>query len=451
MGFLIRFLFGVAAATFLSYTLQAQSFKISSTPTVCTNPIFVQAADVNGDGRADILVLSGTTNQLTVLTNNGQGGFISSATLQIGVTGLYANAFTAADVNGDGKVDLVCAVSSGYPSYISRLYVLTNDGSGGFPVGSYYPCGTNPAAVVVADVNGDGKPDLISANVGPNLTYHNISVDTNNGSGIFVSNTTVNVGQQPDGLVAADVNGDGKIDIITANFGDSTLTVLTNNGNGGFKLSSSPPVGGAPMCVVAADVNHDGKVDLISVNSGDGTLSVLTNDGTGKFVTASTPFVGLTPYSVTAADVNGDGWVDLICNNAYTNALTIMTNDGAGNFVLMTTVTVGSGPYSLTAADVNGDGRLDLISANSQTNTISILTNTMTFLPRLSFQRSSNGMVVDWPAQWSGWAGWTLQQGTNFLSANWTGFVGTVGNDGTTASATNLYANGNHFFRLMHP
>src|SRR5882762_9150540 len=102
----------------------------------------------------------------------------------------------------------------------------------------------------------------------------------------------------------------------------------------GFMLSSSPAVGNSPASVVAADVNGDGKMDLISVNQADDTFSVLTNNGSGRFTLAFSAGVGRTPTAITAADINGDGKVDLITANQTDNTLSIMTNDGSGGFVL---------------------------------------------------------------------------------------------------------------------
>src|SRR5580698_7031257 len=115
-----------------------------------------------------------------------------------------------------------------------------------------------------------------------------------------------------------------------------------------FVLSSSPGVGQSPYAVCAADVNGDGKLDLISADNYSGTLTVLTNDGSGGFVLAFTHHVG-PPASLCVADVNGDGKVDLICadlglNNSFLNTLTIMTNDGTGAFALASTLIVGEGP-----------------------------------------------------------------------------------------------------------
>jgi FG-GAP repeat. len=154
---------------------------------------------------------------------------------------------------------------------------------------------------------------------------------------------------------------------------------LTNNGSGGFVLASAPGVGSQPHCVTAADVNGDGKVDLISANYNANTLSVLTNNGSGGFVLASTPGVGINPYCVTAADVNGDGKVDLISANANTTTLSVLTNNGNGGFVLASLLSSAGAKWWVTAADVNGDGRPDLISADIDANTLSVWFNANEF------------------------------------------------------------------------
>ena len=186
--------------------------------------------------------------------------------------GGYPDSVVAADVNGDGKLDLISA------NYAGTLTVLTNNGAGGFILSSNYRlAGSLISSVTTADVNGDNKLDLTCVN--NDVSDSSLIVLTNNGSGGFVFSATYHVGGAPNSVVAADVNGDGKIDLISANTAANTLTVLTNNGSGGFALSSSPTVGVSPQCVVAADVNGDGKIDLISANYGGNTLTVLTNNG----------------------------------------------------------------------------------------------------------------------------------------------------------------------------
>jgi hypothetical protein len=240
-----------------------------------------------------------------------------------------------------------------------------------------YNVGVQPTYVIAAELNGDGKPDLISANYGDNT----LTVLTNNGSGIFGFNATQHVGNHPRSVAAADVNGDGKLDLISANLGDDTLTVLTNNGIGVFGSNATLNVGGGPHCVLAADVNGDGKVDLISANNVDSvgsvtnTLTVLTNDGSGTFGFNATLHAGSQPVSVVATDTKGVGRLDLICANFTGNTLTVLTNNGSGVFGSDATLSVGSYPSCVVGADVNGDGKPDLLSANWQAGTLTVLTN----------------------------------------------------------------------------
>jgi FG-GAP-like repeat len=256
--------------------------------------------------------------------------------------------------------------------------------------------------------------------------------------------------------VAADVNGDGWLDLVSANPGKNTLTIFTNNKDGNFTFASSKLVASSPESVLATDVDGNGNVQLICANFGSKMLSVLTNNGSSVFNVAYNLNVGSEPYSVTAADVNGDGKMDLICADSASfqnpaGTLIVFTNNGAGIFVSNATYAVGNGPESVVTADVNGDGRLDLISVNSGTNTLSILTNASTFLPRLTIKSSTNNVIVSWASTWTGWAGWTLQQTASLNPATWTDYNGIFGDNGTIKSVTNSSLAGNLFFRLSHP
>jgi VCBS repeat protein/EF hand domain-containing protein len=229
--------------------------------------------------------------------------------------------------------------------------------------------GNGPASISMADVNGDGKVELICANQFDNT----LSVMTNNGNGGFVTAATYAVGSSPRYVTAADVNGDGKIDLISANQYGDTLSIMTNNGSGGFVLAASLGVGQPTYAVVAADINGDGKVDLTSANQNN-TLTVWTNNGIGGFVVSGTYTVGTLPISLTAF-TNVDGNVDLVSANYNANTLTVLTNNGSGRFAIAASLGVGNLPFHVTAADVNGDGKMDLISANYGNDTLTVWTN----------------------------------------------------------------------------
>jgi hypothetical protein len=203
-------------------------------------------------------------------------------------------------------------------------------------------------------------------------------------------------------------------------------------------------VGNLPHCVVAADVNGNGKPDLICANSGTNTLTVLTNNGTGIFGVSDTYTVGLHPYSLVAVDVNLDGKLDLVCINEGDDTLTVLTNNGNGTFTFAATQGVGSAPFSLVASDVNGDGKLGMIMANDNSpGTLSVLISS----PKLLISPSNNNAIVWWP---SSWTNWTLLQNSDLTTTNWT-VSGGISDDGTNKSFAIPSPSENLFFRLSHP
>jgi len=313
-----------------------------------------------------------------------------------------------------------------------------------------------PDTPLAVDVNNDGKLDLICAN----RANQTLSVLTNNGTGGFnlASSPATGSDSGPVSVVAADVNNDGKLDLICANSGNPfggnsvghSLSVLTNSGNGIFKLASTPTVGPAPSSVVAMDINGDGKVDLICANSLTNTLSVLTNNGSGVFGSNATLTVGLNHSGLIAADVNGDGKPDLIFVQG-TNAVSILANNGSGGFNTNPILISVPNPLSVIAADVNGDGRQDLICVNTglqngiyvTNSSLSVLVN----VPTLTSIYSSNNLTVSWP---SSWTNWTLSQNPDLTTTNWTASTG-IANDGTNKSLTVPALANSLFFRLAHP
>jgi hypothetical protein len=326
---------------------------------------------------------------------------------------------------------------------------------------------------VAADLNGDGKVDLICScyNGG---AFSTIPVLTNNGSGGFVLETNISMalGSYVQSVTTADVNGDGKVDLIAANFqGNSgAVSVFTNNGNGFFKLSSSPGAGGfLPPSVTTADVNGDGKVDLIYADyqyyaASSPAVTILTNTGNGGFVLYTNipnNNVAFAPVFVTAVDVNGDGKVDLILASqgrlGNNSSLIVLTNNGSGVFVQATYSDMGTnGANWIAAADFNGDGKLDIACANRYSNSVSVFFNASIFppptsTPPLNIKSSGNGLRVSWS---SASAGWSLQQNPDLTTTHWgpSGYNGyPISDDRTNKSLTIPSPPGNLFFRLLHP
>lgn len=436
---------------------------LSNTYSVGHAPGWVTAADANGDGRLDLICANYTDNTLTILTNSGGGVFGSNATLNVGNG---PASVVAADLRNLGKVDLICANFGGGGG--KTLTVLTNNGGGIFGSNMTLTAGIGPTAIAVGDFNADGKLDLVCANTGTNRNGTTLTVFTNNGSGVLVSNLALTVGSEPVSVATTDVNGDGKLDIVCANVVGNSISVLTNKGGAKFATSATITVGTGPSCVVAADVNGDGKVDLISANLSASTLTVLTNNGSGEFVTSVTlslppltvpTTVPAFPGGVAVADLNGDGKLDLVSANSYSGfggALSVFTNNASYKYGSNTLVTVGTSPFYVIAVDVNSDGKPDLVSANEDAASLTVLKNTNSFpasisTPNLNLKLQSTIINVSWQ---SASPGWSLQENSDLAKTNWlpSGFRGFAINvDGTNKSLSFPNFGGSGFFRLIHP
>ena len=278
-----------------------------------------------------------------------------------------------ADLNGDGKPDLVVASILGGP-----LGVLLGNGDGTFQtaVGTGGPA----FSVAVADLNGDGKPDLVVTTL-----TSTIGVLLGNGDGSFGPEVPYPSGGFVSTAVAiSDVNGDGRPDLVVTNeegqvFG-GLVDVLLGNGDGTFQPAVTYPSGGGDAwSIVVADVNGDGKADLIVANVCDisscthGAVTVLLGNGNGAFATAATyDSGGIQAFSVAVADVNGDGKLDIAVVNGQSDNVGVLVGNGDGTFQPAVTYpaggSLGEGAHSLALADVNGDGEPDLVLAYCNSN-----------------------------------------------------------------------------------
>jgi hypothetical protein len=408
-------------------------------------PSSVAAADINGDGKVDLIYANEGNAKLMVLTNNGNGIFGSNAIYSL-IKG--ERSVLAADVNGDGKVDVVCLGGGNFT-------VLTNNGTGSLVnAGSHAVGDNNYSWFVTTDVNGDGRMDLVCPGIGNPLV-----VLTNAGNGTFAAAPPPPPAPGASWFtVATDANGDGKTDLIDVDTG--YMRVLTNAGNGTFALCSTNTLATSwPGIGTTVDVNGDGRAAVVVPDNSSGsgtTLTVWTNRGDGIFGSNATYTVPHGPYCVIATDIQGDGRSDLICGYLGGNTLSVLTNNGSGGFGSNSICTVALNPMSIVAADVDGNGKMDLITANINGNNLSVLINTSTFLPpvsipSLALKRSGKGLLLSWP---SASPGWSLQQNPDLATTDWSpsGYSGHgISDDGTNKNLIVTPPVGNLFFRLMHP
>ncbi|HEX8115133.1 MAG TPA: VCBS repeat-containing protein [Kofleriaceae bacterium] len=283
-------------------------------------------------------------------------------------TGPSPFAVAVADVSGDGRPDLIVAVVG--PGTVS---VMRGNGDGSFRTRLDAPTGRFPRSVAVTDVSGDGKPDIIAVNESDNT----VSVLLGNGDGTFQARVDYPTGNIPLSVAVADVSGDGKPDIIVASLGTNTVNVLLGNGDGTFRAKVDYPTGTSAWAVAVADVNGDAKPDIEVADIDGRTVSVLLGNGDGTFQAKVDYATGGRPSSVAVADVNGDGKPDLVTANIGSDSnsatVSVLLGNGDGTFQAKVDYPTGSDPMSVAVADVSGDGIPDVVTANSSANTASVL------------------------------------------------------------------------------
>jgi len=369
------------------------------------SPGSVAIADVNGDGKLDLVVanticpfycFSVQNGSVGILLANGDGTFQPVVTYDTG--GTFAMSVVVADVNGDGKPDVIVTHACWVKSCLSKtgVSVLLGNGDGTFrPAVTYNSGAPESFSVAVADVNADGKPDLLVAtNCFPDTcgyptpTHGVISVLLGNGDGTFLAPVTYDSGGiGANSLAAVDLNGDGKIDVLVANAGtlggsfynSGSLGVLLGNGDGTFQAPVTYAAGPIPWFVTVADVNGDGRLDALVPAScwcgRDAEISVLLGNGDGTFGPVVTyDSGGMDTLSLTVSDVNGDGKPDLLalsmcnpwieCDSHGDDVLGVFLGNGDGTFQPPLIFTTPPG-IPIVAADLNGDGKPDVVLTNT--------------------------------------------------------------------------------------
>lgn len=340
-------------------------------------PTFLAAADLDGDGSADLAVSSYSGRALSFLLNDGSGAFKIAPRFS---NNFDVRSVIASDFNNDGKTDLAVANPNG-----NSVSIYLGDGLGRFGAARVFSVGAPPTSnasnaptsLAAADFNGDNKVDLVTANA----LGGGVTILSGDGAGNFsAQKIAVAGGGSPNYVVTGDFNLDSKMDVaLTRNGNFSTLTILFGNGNSGFSGQTDFATSVVnSQGLTAGDLNSDGKPDLVVSSNPGGIFSVLLNDGAGGFG-APTVYTLNTNAGwnsiATIGDFTGDGKVDLIVANYMRDTLALLPGNGAGVFGAPTFVNVAQGPSSLATADFNGDGLLDVAVANIDSSVISVLLN----------------------------------------------------------------------------
>ncbi|MDO7847162.1 FG-GAP-like repeat-containing protein [Hymenobacter sp. M29] len=284
-------------------------------------------ADVNSDGRLDIVATNRLTNNVGVLLGLAGGGLALASTYLTGINASTSpNGLAVADVNGDGRPDIVAANTGN-----GSAGVLLGLASGSFAPFSFHLTSAYPKSVAVADMDGDGRADIVTNHDGSVGILLGLA-----GGGFGPVSPYPTIGTtRPNGLAVADVNGDGRPDIVTTSTDRNTVGVLLGQAGGSLapiRTYSTGP-GSSPDGVAVADVNGDGLLDLVTANAGTETAGILLGQTAGGFAAVSTYAAGttgggLTLYGVSVADINGDGRPDIVTANFGSSTVGVLLNTG---------------------------------------------------------------------------------------------------------------------------
>jgi hypothetical protein len=383
-------------------------FGAQQTFTPGTTPEQVAVADFNGDGKVDLAVANytfstqspngpGTVSVFTNSTTTGSGT-VSFASQQTFATGVNPFGLAVADFNGDGKPDLVATNSNWNgasqisPSTVSVLMNTTPTGAStaSFASQQTFGVGANPGGVAVADFNGDGKPDIAVVNESSNTLSVLLNTTlTGSATASFAPQQTFPTGHFPDTVTVADLNGDGKPDIIVGNENDDTVTVFMNTtARGASSVTFAAPqtitVGTTSLStVVVGDFTGDGKPDLAVTNTRSDNVAVLVNTtptgaASASFGTPQTFATGAFPRGLVAGDFSGDGKLDLAAAAGYPDTISVLVNTTPAGATTPTFATrqdfpVGQFPSFLAVGDFNTDGSPDLAVVNQDNGNVGVL------------------------------------------------------------------------------
>lgn len=309
-------------------------------------PGFAMAvADLDRDGRSD-LVMTGenVTNSVSVRLGTATG-YGPRATY---LTGLLPVSVAVGDVTGDGLADVV-VTNLGAAS----LSILRGDGTGRLAAATFVPTDPAPSDLAIGDVTGDGVADIVVAG------RRTVRTLIGNGSGGFTADTRVATGLES-AVTIADVNSDGVGDVIVAGLRADRVSLLPRTG-----AIRDYVAGTTPGDVTAGDLDGDGHVDLVSANTGSGDISVLYGNGAGQFAAASTRTVGPSPTEVRVVDVNGDGLPDLATLCVGDSTVHFLVGRTGGSPGQPSSVSIPVLTTNLALLDDDGDGLPDLVVSGS--------------------------------------------------------------------------------------
>lgn len=347
----------------LSFVCQAKTVNIGDTAfshtllNIGAGESMIAAFDFNSDGHQDIIVSNYSDNNIVVYRGDGKGNLSKTSRHSAGEK---PTDISISDINDDGYIDVV--IANHETSYVTLLY---GDGQGGFKHAPHSPLNINvkphPHVVQLKDLDGDNKVDLIV----DNRTHKGLQVFKGLGNGKFKKQgQLIDVGGDPYlGFATGDINGDGKLDLVTPNQREIGIITNTSEEQLSFSLKKLAPFE-TPFAVELGEMTGDGKMDLVVASQG-GFITIIPGDGQGNFLEEmkTTIKTSTGAKQISVGDINGDGIKDVLVSNWSGDLLVVL-----GGKVTFETISFKNSsipnPWGLVLVDLNEDGKSDFIVAS---------------------------------------------------------------------------------------
>ena len=365
-----------------SQQLLPSSFYPKIDTTTDLHPNGIAIADFDGDGKPDVATPNnystiGVPASVSILRNTATGAGIAFAAKQDLVTGVLTYAIAAGDLNGDGKPDLIS--SSIADKTISVFKNTSTTGNISFAPKLDLPTGDNPYSIAIGDIDNDGKPDVAVTN----HLSNSVSIFKNNSTGGTISfspKADFAAALAPGTVLLGDLDSDGKIDMVVTNELSNSISIFKNTSNAGsiaFAAKQDFATGTAPYGAAIGDMNNDGKPDIIVSNNSSNTVSTFKNNSTSGSIVlgAKTDVPAVSPYLLAVNDINGDGKPDVVI--AGYNLQILQNTSTATTISYGGTITSALSPnaFAMGICDFDGDGKADLAGAIFTSNIVSFLKN----------------------------------------------------------------------------
>ena len=362
-------------------------------------PFSVAVGDLDGDGKLDLAVANEGSYAVSVYRNTSSNGSVGAGSFAIPIdftTGTQPRSVAIGDLDGDGKLDLAVAnQASGTVSIFRNMATSGSIVPSSFADKIDFATGSGPRSVAIGDLDGDGKPDLAVANSGSKTVsvFRNTSSRDSIDIGSFDAKVDFTTGVQPYSVAMGDLDGDGKPELATANFSSNNISVFRNTSSSGniflnsFATKVDFTTGAQPYSIALGDLDGDGRPELAVANYVSSTVSVYHNMSSsgsivkGSFAAQVDFATGKGPRSVAMGDLDGDGKTDLVVTNQYSDMVSVIRNTATsgsivkGSFADKVDFTTGTQPASVALGDLDGDGKPELAVANYGSFTVSVLRN----------------------------------------------------------------------------